>query len=191
MRWHVSLSSRTRLGIEDRDCDAVYQSGISPRRRQERGECRQKKNTMYMKSIIKRCNIPFVPCLPASVPISIFCSFRFSFIVLQFTLGQAKSVCVGTYAAGGTGSCRWACLLCHTSAPQPAVPGQHHQVLMPARPIADIRRVAQASRAQHCRLSDSRARNLSSSTRASAAKRAPPPAPSQTPSTTNRLCPCN
>lgn len=56
-----------------------------------------------------------------------------------------------------------------------------------SHPIADITWVAQASPAQHCRLSDSRARNLSSSTRAFCCKRAPPP--SKTPSTTIRLLP--
>lgn len=190
MRWHGSLGSRTWLGIEVRiatGCiDQEFHHGDG---RREASVDKKKHHVYEIHQSMLQLSICFMSI--SSRPLSNMVLVQISFIVLQSTQSQAKSAYVRTYAAGGTGSCRWACLLCYTSALQPAVPGQHHRVLMPARPIADIRRVAQASRAQHCRLSDSRARNLSSSTRASAAKRAPPPAPSQTPSTTNRLCPCN
>lgn len=72
----VARAQRTWLGIHVRDYDAVHWPGISPRRRQERGDCRQKKrhhvyeihHQMLQHSICSMSTIP--------VPNSILYSFR-------------------------------------------------------------------------------------------------------------------
>lgn len=151
-------------------------------RRGRDDECRQ--NYVDISSPPQINCIPFVPCL--IVP----------FLVLMLWVYGAFSHCSpptevkAVHLAGGWNrSCcyaRYAPDIWYPSLQCQGTSSSAHR----SRPIADIRLMAQASRAQHCRVCDWQARNLSSSTRAFACRprdRAPPPI--ETPSTTNRLCP--
>lgn len=121
--------------------------------------------TMYMKSNINCCCIPFVLYLPS------LCLGSNTLLVQSFLLVQPST--------HRQDSSMWRVepeLYCNPHSllgrPESTVP-RHSNPVLPycSRPAADIRRVAQASPAQHCRLSDSQARNLSSSTRALLARR--------------------
>lgn len=92
--WIDSLTWAQEPGKEgDWDGDLVYIQGFH--HGNFRGEANVDK-TMYMKSIVKCCSIPFVLCLPLPVSVPILCSFsRLSSCSPQRIVKSVFSQCGG------------------------------------------------------------------------------------------------